>query len=148
MDVPITLFMLFWAGIPTATIVNGAADGGFRFFFLPFLLIGAYMLVGRFYVDLWLRSHSNYVPTNRRALILKNDGESGIRSIKLAAISEVRLSRHRHGRSTLVFSSGGGWLSGMRQPSLAGLIQYEPGFVLIDDVARVYELAQRAVNEA
>jgi len=60
-DIPITLFMLVWTGLPASSALAALNDDGDApgLFVLPFLLIGAYMLFGRFPVDLWLRSRQD-----------------------------------------------------------------------------------------
>src|SRR5579862_2671126 len=67
-------FSLFWGGFvlfweTAATVHPGASF--FPLFGLPFAVIGAYLIVGRFIVDAWLRSRTYYAVTNQRIIICR-----------------------------------------------------------------------------
>ena len=71
-DIFLIPFSLFWGGF--ALFWNLAAWGMgapffFRLFGMPFLLIGAYIMVGRFFIDQHIRKHTVYALTTKRAFI-------------------------------------------------------------------------------
>ena len=71
-DIFLIPFSLLWGGF--ALFWNLAAWGMgapffFRLFGLPFLLVGAYITVGRFFVDQYIRKHTVYALTTKRAFI-------------------------------------------------------------------------------
>src|SRR5208283_4403082 len=46
---------------------------------VPFVVIGQYMIWGRFLVDAWLKRRTYYAVTNRRVLILQEGWKRGTR---------------------------------------------------------------------
>src|SRR5215813_5940305 len=61
-------FFLVWAGFPTAAafgFITSGRSAGIDLLFLPFIIIGAYMLVGRFIIDARQRAHTFYGVTNQ-----------------------------------------------------------------------------------
>jgi len=89
-------FILLWAGIPTfAALGLLKSDRGVGigdFFFLPFILIGAYLLVGRFIVDAKQRARTFYGVTNQRVLIVRTWWRRRTTSLKLGFLPDVSLS--------------------------------------------------------
>jgi hypothetical protein len=74
-------FALFWtAGAASPLIMvltgQGKMEGGFSWFFLffplfglPFVIVGFYMVFGHYMYDAYLRKHTRYALTTKRALI-------------------------------------------------------------------------------
>ncbi|MBN9375383.1 MAG: hypothetical protein J0I40_08355 [Cellulomonas sp.] len=60
-------FSVFWE----IGVVTSDAPWFFRLWGVPFLLMGAYITVGRFIVKHWLARRSTYVLTNRRAIVVR-----------------------------------------------------------------------------
>lgn len=75
-DIPISLFGLFFFGFAVFWIymASDAASipGGFGYIFplfgTPFLLVGAYLLFGRFFWNSYVRSRTRYALTDKRAM--------------------------------------------------------------------------------
>jgi hypothetical protein len=68
---------------------------------IPFVLVGLYMIVGRFFHDAWIRSRMAYALTDRRALILRGND---LTAVDLGRVATVNLRGGSDGgRGTIVF---------------------------------------------
>jgi len=145
-------FFLVWIGVPLAAVVGMLASGKPHFpasFILPFVIIGASMLVGRFIVDAKQRAHTFYAVTDQRILIVVAWRKRRTTSIKLKILPDVTLTEGRSGRGLIQFGAdrwpgasffGTGW---------PGAGQYmSPRLDLADDVRRVYDIVIKAQREA
>ena len=145
-------FFLVWAGIPTLAALGFLTSGkgtGMDLFFLPFLVIGAYMLVGRFFVDARQRARTFYGVTNQRILIVVAWWKRRTTSLKLALLPDVTLTEGRNGRGQIQFGpdrwAGASWLGG----GWPGSTQYmSPRFDLAENVRAVYDIVIKAQREA
>jgi hypothetical protein len=117
-------FAIFWeAGVlglwtdstksPTGAFSNLMALWG-----IPFVLIGQYMIWGRFVVDAWLKRRTYYAVTNRRVLILQEGWERKTNFVFLESLPE--LSREGTSIGTL-------WL-GPKLPTFGARGQRTRGF--------------------
>ncbi len=122
------LFVIFWE----ATAIRGRAPAFFALWGIPFVLIGAYITVGRFFFDSYLRSRSRYFLTNRRALIVTTWPTRRLRSVNLASLQEIGLTESRDGAGTLIFGS---------QTFATRRTPRSPRFEWIDNVHHVYQVA-------
>lgn len=145
-------FSIFWLGFALFWFASASpGTRGVSFFSLfgvPFMLIGVYMLVGRFAVDAWRRSKTYYGLTNERALIARDLFGQSITSVDLAEVNEVTLSQRGDGRGTITFGPGSaesGWSSwqwGPRRRYVA-----PPAFEAIEQAADVCQQV-RSVQKA
>lgn len=147
-------FALLWTSIPTFGVLSSLARpqaNSFAFFpALPFVLIGLYLLIGRFFVDAAQRSKTFYALTNERILIVSGLFSRNVRSLSLRTLDQVDLSARASGQGTIKFgrSSGYGSLALPGWPGMKGYLP--PMFEMIPDataVAKLIREAQRAVNE-
>ena len=79
-------FSLAWGGFAAfweATALSMDAPLLFKLAGLPFVLIGLYIVIGRFYHDAWLRARTRYALTDERALIAINGFSRQLHSIPL-----------------------------------------------------------------
>jgi hypothetical protein len=155
--IPFTLvwtgFFVFWEA--DALGIWGRAprgDGSNLFMVLwgiPFLIIGNYMVWGRFLVDAWLKRRTYYAVTNRRVLILQEGWKRNTNWMYLEAIPTIE----REGAKT-----GTLWF-GKKYPVIAGRGQNKrsmsrfdvgdiPVFADIDDVDGVQRLVQELREQA
>ena len=70
---------------------------------IPFVLIGLYMIFGRFFVDAWMRERLWYGVTDRRALIVSRGINRKVTSFDLRSVGEIQLSQHSDGTGTITF---------------------------------------------
>lgn len=130
-----------WADFPET---GTAGDWFFKLWGLPFLAIGLYLIVGRFFYDAWVRGHSYYAVTNQRVLILRTSPTSKLISRDIPSLPMIELTEHWNGTGTIVFDSedvGYSWTNrnrgfGMWTPSASANAQ----FFQIEEPRRVYEL--------
>jgi hypothetical protein len=108
-------FSLFWGGfaivwetIAIRSILFGNGAPAFiKFLFplwgIPFVIIGLYIMIGRFFVDSWLRRRTWYAITDRRVLILTVGATRRLSSFDLRTLSEVNFQQHSDGTGSIAF---------------------------------------------
>lgn len=84
-------------------------------FLAPFVLIGLYMLVGRFWIDAKARSKTFYGVTNLRAIIVSGLIAKETRSIYLKELLEVQFTYRSDATGTLEFFTSLGGLNQFRK---------------------------------
>lgn len=145
-------FAAVWLGIILSAFLAGSnsptvADPGFNFILPFFLLIGLYMLAGRFLLDMFSRARTQYALTNRRAIIETGLFRRSTRSISLVAAQEIRLSEGRGGRGTIEF--GGGSPFGFMPRGWPGMGRYvAPAFENVDNASSIYSTILAAQRDA
>lgn len=138
-------FSLMWGGFAIfweSTALITGASAFFALWGVPFVLIGLFMIFGRFFADAWVRSRTLYALTNRRALVLRS--VAGERFFTTSLDGSVEVLGRKGERGTLSFGRRdfGDFLSAMRgfsiwMPSLTDRVQ----FLRIDKVMDVYRMA-------
>ena len=143
-------FSLLWAGFAVFWNVTVWVSGGplfFRLWGLPFLAVGAYITVGRFWVDARRRARTTYGLTTERILIASGGLGRTLTSLSLRTLTDVTLSQRPDGSGTITFGpssvassmyAGTPW-PGVRQP---------PSFELIENARRVYDAIRDAQEAA
>src|SRR5262249_54503388 len=106
----------------------------------PFLVIGAYLLVGRFLYDAWRRGRTVYGLTDRRVLILRPSKQIGL---ALDRVSEMTLQERMNGRGSLVFGT-----SAFNRQNVWGGGPEVPTFEFIADARAVYTDIRDAQKKA
>jgi hypothetical protein len=136
-------FSLLWGGFAIFWEVTAIAGGAPIFFALwgvPFVVVGLYLIVGRFFVDARARARTFYGLTNRRAIIVSGIMSRSTRSIPVRLLTDVSVQERANGTGTVLLGRPhpfAGWYSGMPWP---GMDQYStPGFELIPDAKRVHD---------
>lgn len=147
-DVFLIPFSLMWGGFAifweTAVIGIGAksghaAPGFFVLWGIPFVLVGQYLIWGRFIYKRWDRQRTIYAVTNQRVLTLRGNM---LQSMFVNQLATINQTVRRDGSGTLDFgnlpfghafwaNSGMGWFS-----RRGGLL----AFYDIENVANVYRL--------
>jgi hypothetical protein len=136
-------FTIFWNAMvwlaPSDTSSGNNPDWFFKLWGFPFLVIGLYLIVGRFLHDAHIRKNLFYAVTDQRILVLR---KSRITSLDIRRLPRLELSEQRDGTGTLAFeASNTGYRAGMNGfswwlPALSTATQ----FFRIDNPRRVYEL--------
>lgn len=146
-------FAFFWEYGVLQIPTRAHKPGGMPFEFMalwgiPFVLIGLYMIVGRFFADAYLRARTRYAVTDRRILIVTNGWSRQAKSLSLRTLGEVSLQERSDGSGTITFGSpssgwgmpAGGWPSSRQKTA--------PAFEFVPDVRRVDELIRKAQSTA
>jgi hypothetical protein len=140
-------FSLFWTGFIVFWEIGVSRGNGNLFMELwgiPFILIGAHMLVGRFFVDKWQRARTIYGLTNQRVIIVSTFLRRSIKSLSLRTLADVSLTERPDGSGTITLGSAvGRWPNrGLQLPGMsAGMI---PTLEQIPNARTVFDQIRRA----
>jgi hypothetical protein len=140
-------FAIFW-NIAVWSFPDSGGDNPdlfFRLWGLPFLVVGLYLIAGRFFHDARVRKNMFYAVTDQRILVLRG---SRITSLDIHRLPRLELSEHRDGTGTLAFEAAnfGPW-GGMNGfswwvPALSSATQ----FFRIEHPRTVYELIRNQAH--
>ena len=128
-------FSLLWCGFSIfweTGVLSSRAPWFFALWGIPFVAIGVYIVVGRFFFEAWQRSTTFYALTSERILIVSRGPSRTVKSLALGTLSDVTLTEGRGGSGTITF--------GPQLPRQAKA----PRFDLIDDAKAVYEQVRSA----
>ncbi|HWU13203.1 MAG TPA: hypothetical protein VN157_04250 [Caulobacter sp.] len=132
-------FSLFWGGFSICWEAAAVRSG--QLFMMvwgvPFVLIGLYMIVGRFFHDAWLRKRITYALTDQRVLIQTPDAFIALDLATLPHV-EVRLLRGDRGTIRLGRSGGG------RNANMIPALDPVPQLLAIENVNRIFDLLEKA----
>ena len=107
-------FAIFWE----TSVISGGAPFFFMLWGIPFVLVGLYLMFGRFLVDAWQRSRTFYALTNDRIIIVSGIFSRNTRSLNVRTLSDVTLNKRGNGNGTISFGpvppmyawwGGAGW---------------------------------------
>lgn len=140
-------FSIMWGGFAIYWEVmafNSGAPFFFRLWGVPFVLIGLYMMVGRFYGDAVIRKKTLYAVTSKRALIISGFFSRSLKSAELKTLATVEFSERSDRSGTIIFghSQIPNFLLNSGMP-MSGK-QLPPMFVGIDDAKSVYDKVRDA----
>ena len=99
-------FSLLWGGFAIfweTTVLRSGAPFPFALFGVPFVLIGLFLIVGRFLFDSWLRQRMMYALTDRRVLITRSAPWPRFTAVNLDMLPEASLDEEGNGRGTIRF---------------------------------------------
>jgi hypothetical protein len=151
-DIFMIPFSLLWGGFAIfweASVLRSNAPVFFALFGVPFVLVGLYMIVGRFFVDARIRAKTSYGITNRRAIIVSGLFSRTTTSLPLRTLTDVSLQERPDHSGTIMFGRPlpySYWSSGMRWP---GMSQYStPAFEMIRDAKSVHDQLLKAQRAA
>ena len=141
-------FSLLWAGFAVSwefSVVRTGAPFFFRLWGIPFVLVGVYVVAGRFFVDAYARTRTFYALTNQRIIILSGLSGRQVKSLPLRALDDLSLTERADRSGTISFGSARGpygWMAGSGWP---GMDKYQPpAFEMIENVRPVYDQIRAA----
>lgn len=136
-------FAIFWNAMVWFASSDTQSGGNPGWFFklwgIPFLIIGIYIIIGRFFHDAHIRKKLTYAVTSQRILALRG---SKIISLDIHRLPRLELSENRDGTGTISFEASNmmamGGMNGFSWwvPALGGGAQ----FLRIENPRKVYEL--------
>jgi hypothetical protein len=112
---------------------------------IPSVLIGLYMIAGRFFADSYQRARTYYGVTGQRVIIVNGLWGRDVKSLALQSLGEISLNERTDKSGSITFGpttpaysiwSGTPW-PGMNK-------KLSPSFDLVDDVRQVYDLIREA----
>ena len=149
-DIFLVPFSLMWGGFAFFWEYNvvrfGTAAVSFALFGLPFVAMGLHLIVGRFFVDAWQRSRTQYFLTDQRALIVSGLFTRSVKSIPLRTLGDYTLDERTDGSGTITFGALNmpfglpptrGWPGSQRYTP--------PAFEMIENARQVQELIRQQV---
>lgn len=145
-------FSLLWAGFAVfweSGVISSGAPLLFILWGIPFLCIGVYITVGRFFVDAALRAKTWYGVTTERILIITGLFNRTVKSLPLRTLPELALEQRRDGSGTITFGSSipfANWYRGFAWPGMEQ--RMSPAFEMIADAKAVYEIIRQAQRMA
>lgn len=140
-------FAIFWeAGV----LHMGGPNAAFMSIWgIPFVLLGLYLIAGRFFIDARIRARTFYGLTDRRAIIISGLFSRTVNSLPLRTLSDISLQERSDRSGTILLGRPypySSWMSGMRWP---GMTQYStPAFEMIPNAKAVHAQLLEAVRAA
>jgi len=151
-DAGVIPFTCMWAGFAVyweLTVVRLHAPFFLPLWGVPFLLVGVYIVVGRFFVDAWRRARTVYAVTSERVIIARGGPASRVISLPLATLSDVTLNERSDGSGTITFGPAIARQLFTRGP-LPGAGPQVPAFEMVAGARSICEVirsAQKAASE-
>jgi hypothetical protein len=99
-------FSLLWGGFAFFwewSVIHSGAPLLFVLWGIPFVFMGIYIVVGRFFVESLQRSKTHYAVTNERVLIVDGLRKKTVRNVPLSGLTDISLSEHANGTGTITF---------------------------------------------
>ena len=96
---------------------------------IPFVLLGLYLIVGRFFFDSLQRSRTYYALTDRRAIIISGLFDQNTKTLDLKKLPEISISTKQDGKGTITFGTLHplAWMySGSGLPNWGSRYRYTP----------------------
>lgn len=145
-DIFMIPFSVFWAGFAMFweyTVAHTNAPLLFRLWGIPFVLIGLYLVIGRFWLDSWLRGRMRYAVTTQRILILRPPPFGSFIAIELRRLPDATLNESANGRGTIRFGQPAAMWGRNNWTAWSPALDPTPQFLAIDDARQVFDLVQR-----
>lgn len=139
-------FSFLWAGFAVfweASAIHTGAPPFFLLWGIPFLIVGAYITVGRFFYDAWQRGRTAYGVTGERIIIATGGLSRSVKSLSLRTLSDVTLDGKADGSGTITFGPTNFMLSMYAGTAWPG-VKMPPSFDVISDARRVYDIIRDA----
>ena len=107
-DACVIPFSLLWGGFAIfweAAVITTKAPWIFKLWGIPFVVVGLYFMVGRFFVDARLREKTIYGLTSSRVIITSGLFRETIQSLALRSLSDYSLSERPDGSGSIVLGT-------------------------------------------
>jgi len=139
-------FSLVWCGFAIfweTSVLSTPAPFFFRLFGIPFVLIGLYVVIGRFLLDAWVRRGMQYAVTNKRILISRTGPFAKLTAVSLDNLPEATLTERGNGRGTIRFGQPAQfWTRSGGYTSWTPSLDSTPQFLNIEDARSVFNQLQ------
>ena len=139
-DIYMIPFSLLWGGFAlfweTTVVASGALF--FMLWGIPFVLVGLYMIIGRFFVDAKKRANTVYGITADRIIIKSGVFRRDIKSLNIRTLSDITLTQKADNSGTITLGPTDyrySMMQGMEWPG----VKQPPRLELIEDVKTVYD---------
>ena len=141
-DIFLIPFSLFWGGFAVVwetIVLRTNAPFFFGLFGIPFVAMGLYMVMGRFFVDAKKRKKTIYGITESRIIIKSGIFSTEIKSLNIKTLSDITISEKNDGTGTISLGP-----TDFRYAMISGLdwpgVKQPPRLDMIDNAKVVYDL--------
>ena len=151
-------FAIFWEAGVTGVFAfgNSTSHNPVSWFMalwgIPFVLIGQYLIWGRFFYARWQKRRTYYGLTNRRVIVAQDGRSRQMNSAFLNSLPMINKESRSDGIGTLTFGQLSPVVSNSRRSNFSGWnsmnITGTPTFVDIDDAEGVYRLVNDLRDKA
>jgi hypothetical protein len=144
-------FSLMWGGFAvfweTTVLAQPQAPFIMKIWGIPFVLIGLYLIVGRFLLDAWVRNGTHYAVTDRRILISRSGPFRKFTALSLDRLPDTSLSQGPNGTGTIRFGQQASpWGSGNGFSAWSPALDPTPQFIAIENAQSVFDQIQLAAR--
>jgi hypothetical protein len=133
-------FAIFWEimalSIPTKE--SGPIAIIFPLFGIPFVIVGLYMIFGRFIFDSKNRSNTYYGVTDQRIIIKSGLFRKSVKSLNLRTLTDISLNEKSDGNGSIAFGQENPMASWFGGTSFLGREYNVPKFEMISNAKDVY----------
>lgn len=148
-------FSLMWGGFAIFWELTVLSFGGpilFKLWGIPFVLVGLYLIFGRFMHKSSIKKKTYYYVTNKRVIVLKDKSRTNIEAEFIDALPAINKNANRNGCGDVIFGNAPGFMglyanSGMdffvRNNRYGGL---PLSFFDIDKAKEVYKMVNEIRN--
>ncbi len=147
-------FSLMWGGFAIfweTMVIKSDAPFFFILWGIPFVIVGLYLIVGRFFVDARQRSKTFYGVTNERVLIVSGLFNRKIKLLSLWTLTDVTLDEKVNGSGTITFGS----VNSSSRWNNSGFFRFRrvnieavPSFEQIQQARNVYETIRNVQKQS
>jgi hypothetical protein len=138
-------FAIFWE----TTVVSTQTPVFMKLWGVPVVLIGVYLVAGRFLLDAWVRSGMQYAVTNKRILISRSGPFSKFTAVSLEQLPDATLTEDADGRGTIRFGEQSLWTNrGGRFSAWTPSLDATPQLIAIENARSVFDQIQAAIGRA
>ena len=136
-------FAIFWEynAVQIALVKNAGLP--FALFGIPFVIMGLYLIVGRFYVDSRQRSKTYYGVTNKRIIILSGLFSKHTTTLNIESLKDITLKEKSNGFGSIIFGQENPMMGFMGGSSWPGAKDTTPKFDNIGDAKAVYGIIRK-----
>jgi hypothetical protein len=151
-DIVFIPFSVVWGGFAIFWEIMVIVTGAPFFFWLwgiPFVLVGLYIMIGRFWVDARRRAATAYAVTSDRVIIISGMWSRRTTSLDLATVNDVTLTERSNGGGIITF--GPFKMTGQWMTNADWIGQFHhliPVLDIAENAREVYEIIRRARHEA
>jgi hypothetical protein len=139
-------FSLMWGGgvlFFESAIISAGAPLVMMLFGVPFVVVGAYLVAGRFWWDANVRARTRYAVTDRAAYIVVTGFRGKVRRYSGSGLDDVNIERKEDGSGTLRFGPDA---RRSRQGASASPLVPLNAFEAIRDVDHAYDAVRAAAR--
>ncbi len=132
-------FAIFWE----VTAIRSGAPGLFALWGVPFVLVGLFLIFGRFFADAWIRSRTTYAVTSERVIINSGLFMTTTQSLDVRTLTNMTVQERPNGTGTITFGAVNPFAAmypGTSRPT----VQQVPRLDMIPDARRVYNIIREA----